>query len=587
MHTPHPRLVVILASAAFAACATSTSTVEQDVDAQPPDADASLDAADAGEPDVGDGALDALADTREDAPDADALDVSDADTGDGSGDRPGCTTDDQCPLPEVCVDIVPGALEGLCASPCADATDCDDGFDCVLIGQDVDQQRVCIDLDLCVDADLDGYGVGPGCAGPDCDDAVALVSPAATEICNAVDDDCDGLVDDTVALEGTDCTTPFPGACADGRWACVAGGLDCVARAVPLPELCDGVDNDCDGAIDLGATDARAWYADVDGDRFGDPGTAVVACDAPDDTVDVGGDCDDTTTLVSPVATELCDTVDNNCNGLIDEAFTGALGTWYPDSDGDGYGDPGLALEACGAPDGTIARGGDCNDAAPDVNPAAPEVCDLVDNDCDGLNDEAGALGEQSWFADADGDGLGDDTVVVAACAQPDNTASVGGDCDDSDADVTDVIALRVTNPADLSVPPAGLDEGTTHVDLEVADAGAVRSVRVEVFVNHTDTGDLTLTLVSPSGTRVVLARRRGFDDDFWGTIFDDAAATPISAGSSPFTGVYRPESALGAFGGQAALGTWTLEVTDDFTLEAGAVREVRLDLTLDCAAVP
>ena len=106
----------------------------------------------------------------------------------------------------------------------------------------------------------------------------------------------------------------------DGYVSVADGGDDCDdADAEVNPgaeERCDAVDNDCDGTVDVGATDAPSWHLDGDGDGFGDPGTAEAACAAPADRIADGGDCDDTAPTVFPGAEEVCgDGVVNDCAG--------------------------------------------------------------------------------------------------------------------------------------------------------------------------------------------------------------------------------------------------------------------------------
>ncbi|MCB9766127.1 MAG: FG-GAP repeat protein [Alphaproteobacteria bacterium] len=184
-----------------------------------------------------------------------------------------------------------------------------------------------------------------------------------------------------------------PEDCDDGDAAIHPGAPD---------DTCDGVDDDCDGVVDQAA--GVLWYRDDDGDGFGDPNaTPETACDAPAGYVDNLSDCDDANGDVHPEAVEACDGVDNNCDGLIDEASSTV---WYLDADDDGYGDPEETFEGCDAPNGYVADGGDCDDTQGAVNPGAAELCDGVDNDCDGLVD-AGSVRCPESLADADARLLG------------------------------------------------------------------------------------------------------------------------------------------------------------------------------------
>ena len=363
------------------------------------------------------------------------------------------------------------------------------------------------------DPDADGDGAP---ASEDCDDANADVYPFADELCDGIDNDCDGDVDESTALdaatwyidedgdgyggsdgatvacdqpEGTvaeggdcdddnvdynpgaaedDCTDPEDYNCdgevayadedADGYAACE----DCDDTDDTLhpdaSEVCDGIDNDCDGLVDddddsVDLTTRREFWSDDDGDTYGDDDDApLLACSAPLAHVENNDDCDDTDPTINPAGTEVCDAddVDEDCNGVADDADAGVLGSslfeWFEDADGDSYG-AGTSTLACSAPDSSwLSTDGDCDDTDPAVNPAATEVCDAddTDEDCDGTADDADSSVDPatmaSWYPDADTDGYGDvSATATLACDDPSATTTyvaTATDCDDADSAV-------------------------------------------------------------------------------------------------------------------------------------------------------
>ncbi len=151
------------------------------------------------------------------------------------------------------------------------------------------------------------------------------------------------------------------------------------------PELCDGKDNDCDGFIDEGAVGAT-WYQDSDGDLYGNATVSQQACAQPSGYVLDSTDCDDSNAAVNPGATEVCNGIDDDCDGFIDEGTIGP--TWYQDNDSDGYGNSTVSQQACSAPAGYVADNTDCDDNDGTVYPDAPELSDGKDNNCDGKTDE-------------------------------------------------------------------------------------------------------------------------------------------------------------------------------------------------------
>lgn len=230
-------------------------------------------------------------------------------------------------------------------------------------------------LDACVRAE--GYAAASG----DCDDADATVNPAALEACDdPADRNCDGSVS-YADLDG------------DGFAACLECD-DTTSMVNPAaPERCNGVDDDCDGAVDdadttLDLATASTWYADRDGDGFGDAATPLAACERPSGYVADATDCDDGGAGINPAAIETCNGVDDDCDGRVDDGALDAA-TWYADADGDGYGDAGVPLSACEPVDGTVADATDCDDTDAAALPGAVERLDGNDDDCDGIVDEA------------------------------------------------------------------------------------------------------------------------------------------------------------------------------------------------------
>ena len=316
------------------------------------------------------------------------------------------------------------------------------------------------------DADADGYGdadfAAEACEAPagyaadssDCDDAAAAVNPGALEVCNGLDDDCDALTDDADdSLDDSTAGVFYSDRDADGYGdpdaaltACaqpsgaVTDSADCddgdKAVNPAASEVCDGADNNCDGVTDTDAVDLVTYYTDSDADGYGDASAAVKGCSAPAGSVSDSTDCDDGDKAVNPAAKELCDSVDNNCDGLTDDSTSADASTWYQDADKDGYGTTSVTQLACSRPSGYVGNKKDCDDTDKAIYTGATEVCDTEDNDCDGTIDESDAADAKSWYKDADKDGYGDPSAVTKSCSSVSGTVSDNTDCDDSDDDV-------------------------------------------------------------------------------------------------------------------------------------------------------
>ena len=340
------------------------------------------------------------------------------------------------------------------------------------------------------DADDDGFGTvdqpveactppsGTVAIGTDCDDEDDGSYPGASERCDGVDNDCDGEVDEDVldawyadadddgygdpdsALDSCD---PPSGYVSDDR--------DCddsTEAAYPgATEICDEIDNDCDDVVDEGVT--TTWYADTDGDGYGLSSMTEDACTEPTGYSTVPGDCDDESDAIHPGATEVCNELDDDCDGTIDEDDAFDATTWYLDADSDGYGLSDSTTRSCSMPSGYAAVDDDCNDSESEVNPAATEFCDEIDNDCDGTVDEDDAADAITWYGDADGDGYGGATFSLMQCDQPSNYADNSSDCDDGDDAVfpgAEEVCDEIDNDCDGDID-GGLTIETWYADLD------------------------------------------------------------------------------------------------------------------------
>ncbi len=289
----------------------------------------------------------------------------------------------------------------------------------------------------------DGDGDGE-LAWTDCDDGDASIYTGASELCDGVDNDCDGRTDETIPTWYHDADGDGYGDAGTATASCtqpasyVSDDSDCddadASLSPAATEACDGVDNDCDGSTDEnGASGATTWFADADGDSYGNPASTVAACSLPAGYVSVSTDCDDTDAGVNPGASEYCDGEDDDCDGTVDESAAVDASSWYADADGDGFGGTASVTTSCSKPTGFVATSTDCNDGDAGVSPGASESCDGEDDDCDGTVDD----GVASLYAiDADGDGYGDPATVVYGCSLPSGYAGNDDDCNDADATV-------------------------------------------------------------------------------------------------------------------------------------------------------
>ncbi len=279
----------------------------------------------------------------------------------------------------------------------------------------------------------------PGGISSDCDDGNAGISPSVQDnTCDGVDNDCNKVPDDNYAVSSCDAGTP--GICAAGQRHCVSGAEICKQVVDPQAELCNGVDDDCDGQTDESAAGAMSFYPDKDGDLFGDAkAPAIVSCTKPN-----GGaayvvnnlDCDDSKKEINPDMEESCNGADDNCNVTIDEGVPTT--TYYVDADGDGYGSVSGALDKCSQPGGYVANKDDCDDSPAGGSkkfPGNPEVCDGLDNDCNTQVDEGKVDGNACNSGEPGTCGPGVDVCKSGILKCVSNTDPFGEICDGIDND--------------------------------------------------------------------------------------------------------------------------------------------------------
>jgi hypothetical protein len=323
-----------------------------------------------------------------------------------------------------------------------------------------------------LDLDSDGFGSGVAQAcgtvfnQDDCDDGALLFE----------DLDADGF--------GTATLVPCGGS---------SNNLDCNDQdAFVFPsqtEFCDNQDQNCNGEVDEGVA-LFDYYLDVDGDGFG-AGELVQSCDNLSPAYSsIAGDCNDADIEVFPTQAEWCDEMDQNCNGSIDEGLIES--TYFADADGDGYG-VGAAILSCLDLSAQFALlDGDCNDANATVYPGQEESCDQVDENCNGQVDENLPL--ISYYLDLYGDGFGSGSANLWCESQGTGYSEFGNDCDDTNLNInpaqTEILDNGIDENCDgmveVGIHEQGLSQwsfypnpacqqvvinGSIHADYRICDA--------------------------------------------------------------------------------------------------------------------
>ncbi len=371
----------------------------------------------------------------------------------------------------------------------------------------------------------------------------ACVPNPTGELCNGVDDDCDGMSDEDFPTVGTACDGVDLDLCPDDVVRCAAGGVATVcgdAMADDDVERCNATDDDCDGVIDDGFTGLAAPCDGADGDQCAE-GMGVCSADG------LGVVCSDMTTTT----VEVCNGADDDCAGGIDDGF--GLGTACDGADGDACTegvlacDPGTGGTRCTDTTGTIA-----------------ELCNNVDDDCDTDVDETfdltGDVNNCGLCGRVCSNSFGTTACQASTCAP---TCSAGAN--DCDGNPVTGCELRDTNPACAGATALGTVSGDGASTALAASGFGEAFYTVSITENVTGNNPIRaqVTLTSPPGAN--------FDLDVTCVSCGGMTLSSNNATGDDVVAVRRPDT-VGVGDGYtiviavrwtaaAACGTWSLAV--------------------------
>ncbi len=356
--------------------------------------------------------------------------------------------------------------------------------------------EICDGLDNnCNGATDDGINVGGACEGAgvcgagviQCFGGMGICStePGGTqnqsspETCDSLDNDCDGAVDDN--LGQTSCGL---GQCQATTASCIGGIPQSCTPGNPSAETCDGLDNDCNGAVDNGFSVGAAC------DGVGQCGAGLRECNGAGGarcSTDPGGS-------QNQAIPERCDGLDNDCNGAIDNGFNiGAVC--------DGVGQCGLGVLQC-----TLAGDAGCStDPGGSQGQAVTETCDGLDNDCDGINDDPFDIGQAC-------DGVGQCGAGLRECNGSGGTRC-STDSGGSQSQAVPELCDMLDNDCDGAVDD-GFEIGQACDGIGRCGAGLIECGPVQTLVCSTDPGG--------SQSQVTGEVCNGLDDDCDNTTDED-----------------------------------------------------------------